>query len=166
MKTLLSRLGLTESASEADAVLALTNITAERDRLIALSGKTTFADALGVLTALSQLPAQVEALKTELANSKLTGEREQLLTKAKADGRLTPVAETFARSQTAWPIATLSAYLKTLPVIKGAGLEPEDKPADGEVKLTADELHEAKRHGLDPAKMLETKKLTLARAGK
>lgn len=141
MKTLLTALSLPETASEAEARVALTKLQdklgkrEEQHRsLFSLTGKDNFSEAVGIIAGWKQNSEQVAALSAEvtaLKTEKQTAEAETLIANAKKDGRLAPAKEAEARKLLeVHGIAALSALISMLPKVGGERQEPEKKPGE------------------------------------
>lgn len=147
MKTLLTALGLTENATEAEALEKLkANTTAATasaqlsGEVLALTGKATVAEALGVLAAnkqaaaqLEQVSARVQALETE----KRDAEIETTIKALQADGKLTAAMVDWARAAGKKDIETLKAFAASAPKIVPLG-EEHRSPAPAASKKLAD----------------------------
>jgi phage I-like protein len=68
MKVLLSKLGLSENASEAEAIAKLEALQAFNGQVFALTGKTSIAESIGVLNAWRANEAEVVRLGKALAD--------------------------------------------------------------------------------------------------
>lgn len=154
MKKLLAALGLTESATETEALAALDKHVALSAEVAKLTGETDANKAVAVLSATKEkaaradeLTAKLSAVEAEQKQAKLTS----MLDEATKSGRLTPAnreklsaadAPAFAREP-----ETLATFLSMLPAAVPTVTAPKsDSPA---VSLTAEERAVAKQMGLD-----------------
>ncbi len=163
LKLLAARLGLSDTATEAEVFAALSRLQDEGKtfaQIIALSGKPTAAEALGIFTgwqAAAAKTVQLEAQAAESAKAALAREVDDLINEAKRDGRLAPAGEKAAREVALAGVPALKAMLSVLPKVGKASTEPTAPGADGTVTLTAEELEGCKKTGLDPKKYAEHK---------
>lgn len=129
----------------------------DRSELLSITGKSAVSEALAVVqgfkAAADQLPAMQESLK-KLQDEKLASERDQLIAKAKADGKLAPALEDWARAQ---PIAALQAYLEVAPPVVPIGKEKQPPAEATVVTLSNEELEVAKQLRVDPKVLAERK---------
>jgi ATP-dependent Clp protease, protease subunit len=155
LKFLIAALGLTETASEADVQTALTkHMQASRTAgeqlasVLAPTGKGSADEAAGVIAAWKAGAEQTSKLSAELAELKAAAEkteRDALVAKALADGKLTPaMAEKWAPTQS---IAGLRAYLETAPKLVA---EPKKEPGVTASALTPAQAEVYKVLGVDP----------------
>lgn len=159
MKTLLAMLGLAEGASEAEAVAALTKLNALFTELSTLTAQKDADAILGTLKAWKVGADQAVQLSQQMAEVKAAAakaEVEQLISKAKTDGRLAPAMETFARTLAAEQLKTFLAALPVQPVAA-----PAQPPAGGTVQLTAEEIQVATMMGT-PLEVVAKDKARLA----
>jgi ATP-dependent protease ClpP protease subunit len=156
LKFLIAALGLAETASEADVQAAITKrlesgrVAGEQlVALVAVTGKTTAEDAKGVIAGWKAGAEQVPALQAKVGEleKKAAGEKlEQLIAKGKADGKLSPGMEAWAKGQTA---EALAAFLEVAPKLAPTREVKETKPpAGGAVEGSAAEI--ARQCGVSP----------------
>ncbi|WP_310936148.1 phage protease [Variovorax sp. UMC13] len=184
LKALLAALGLPETTTEDQAVVALTAIGSLTDvttaRAQAAAARTALklgddASADSVIAACSSLrstgvpdPAKyvpigtVEELRTNLAAlsaRQLQGDIDQQVGDALDDGRLLPAMETWARDLGKSNLAALSSYLKAAaPIAALSGTQTRGQPpAKGENGLTADETAVAAATGVTPEAFAKAK---------
>jgi len=160
MKTVLTALSLSDSASEAEALSAVTKLNDQHRRLLTAIGKDSVDEALGAVAAYkaqaeraTELAAQVEAIKAE----KEASETATLLNDATVDGRITPANRPYAEKFRAeFGDKAFRAYLGGLPkssapaVAPGKDWKPEGVAAPGVVGLTDAQLKIIKATGLTP----------------
>lgn len=184
MKSLLKALGLSDTATEAEAIVALNAKTAEAtakaaeiagvvdateaklQELVALTGKGSPAEALGVIQAWKGAAEKVATLSAkvqELEAAKVEAEVVALVDGAVAEGKATPAQRDVLLSMGRKDVVSLKAFVEASPVIAPAAEAMAPATEAGEtVALSAEELRLAKKMGSDPAKVLETKKKRLA----
>lgn len=131
MKTILSALGLAETATEAEALEKLKARTAEAEtakanakqieaELLALTGKATVSEAMGVLAANKQAAAQLEqaiARVQALEAEKRDAEVEGIVQALRGAGKLSSAMEPWARNLGRKDLATLKAFAASAPKI-------------------------------------------------
>jgi ATP-dependent Clp protease, protease subunit len=155
LKIVAAALGLAESATEADVQAAVTkHIQASRTAgeqlaaVLAATGKGSADEALGVIAAWKSGSEQATKLSAELAELKAAAEkteRDALVAKALADGKLTPaMAEKWTPTQS---IAGLKAFLETAPKLV---TEPKKEPGVTASALTPAQAEVFKVLGVDP----------------
>ena len=159
MKSLFKALGLSDTATEAEALVALNAVSEQVRSVVTLSGKASFGEALGIISGWKAGADQVAALSAKVAEmekANATREIDSLIDEAKRDGRLAPAHEETARKvAAAGGSVALSAMLSVLPKL-GA---PRQEPADGQgqtppaAEPTPEEKHVSSLLGLDPAKV-------------
>ena len=148
-KNLLAKLGLTETASEADAMAALERLLGPLASLASLTGKTSPAEAIAVATAwkndagrVAELTKQVE----EHAKASKAKQLEDLIAAGQKAGKLTEPMLAWAKTQTA---EALKAYLDVAqPVVPvGNGVRQPAAGAD-KASLSSEEIAVAKQMGI------------------
>jgi phage I-like protein len=161
LKLLAARLGLAETATEAEVIAALsryqdkaketeTSLSAATDaktKLLSATGKATVDEALGVIAGWKAGAEQATALSGELATIKATAEKAEkdaLITKALSDGKLAPAQKPWAEGLST---ASLKAFVETAPKIVAAPVT--EKPA-GAVTLSASQESVFKNLGVNP----------------
>jgi phage I-like protein len=115
MKTVLTKLGLQEEATEAQALSAVTALQEDHAQLIALTGKPTAAEALAVVRAWQQGAEQVPVLSArvdELEQEKKTAELNALIQQGQEEGKLSPAMLEWAKTQSK---ESLTAFLSAAP---------------------------------------------------
>lgn len=139
MKTILSALGLASTATEAEALQKLNARMAEGDsmqrQLLSATNQTDVQAALGVVVANAQAATQLSAAQVriqELEGEQRTTKLSALIAQGKADKKLTPALENWAKSQT--PEA-LSAFLEHAPVIQQLNSKEQTPPATDPAEL-------------------------------
>ncbi len=169
MKSLLIALGLTETATEAEALAALnardTKAAAEagivRD-MVALTGKATASEAIGTATAWKHAAEQVTTLSARVQELEGAG-RDRDVTAMVEDatkaGKITPALREWALSMGRKDIAQLKAFIDAAPVhVVATG---ERVAGDVPMTLSAEEKEVAKNVGITEAAYLERKKSNL-----
>ena len=168
MKNVLSALGLSDNATEADAVVALARKSESASQnekavqeVLSIVGATTVSEAIGKVAGLrdeagktAKLSARVVELETGLRKKEV----ERIVEEKVALGFLTPATREFAVSLGVKDDESFQAYLKTLtsqPINTSGG---KDKPAaDGAAKrLSKDERDIAKKFGMAPEVFVKT----------
>ena len=93
MKNLLAKMGLSETATEAEALVAFERLQSERAELVAATGAadaTSAAATIAGLRAKASRADELQAQITKLEAAQRQAEVTALLDEATADGRLTP----------------------------------------------------------------------------
>lgn len=151
MKTLLVALGLKTDASETDALAALTRLVETAKQVTALTGKDDTSAALGVIEAWKTSAADAKALADKVLSLETAArDREvtEIVTAAKASGKIPPAREAFFLDMGKKDIAMLKGCIETLPVLaSGTTTVEAPKPLDTSV-LTPEEIKIAKATGL------------------
>lgn len=183
---LLKLLGLKKDASDEDAVAALTSanehitniLTAlgvkdaqglaalseigttitslqkkveESETAIAAASAATPAKAL---TVINELTTEVATLKSRLDGN----DKDTLIAAAKAEGKLTPAMESWAKDQT---IEVLQGFIKTaapIAALKGKQTENQEFDKDGNAVLSDDQLAICSQLGVSPEEFAKTLK--------
>ena len=162
LKLIQKALALSDTATEADAAVAL-NATIEKLRsLVAFTGRATADEALGVITGWKAGADQVADLTAKLSAAEkaaATAELDQLIKDAKTGGKLSPAMEAWARTQ---PVAQLKAFLEVAPKLVASEVK-EPGPTGGTVQLSAEEAEGCKKLGIDTKKYLEHKNASASR---
>lgn len=176
MKTLLKALGLSENATEAEALSALNTKIAEAQtkvstaevklsELVGLTGKATPSEATGVIEAWKASAAKVAELSSELTalRAKET-EREvtALVDEAVKAGKAAPAQREVLLSMGRSNLTSLKSFIEVSPVIH-AVTSGESKPPEGGadvVTLSAEDKAVARQLGLSEADFIATKKTT------
>jgi phage I-like protein len=185
LKALLKALGLADDATEAQATAALSSLQQARSDLTALLkslGVAETTDAATAGTAIAALRTKADKaggepdpskwvsldrfnqLNTEVTALKAVGvnrEVDELIAKAKAEGKLTPAAEDVWRNVGKADIATLRAMVEKTPAnpaLAGRSQTDGKNPeGDGDAQLSATELAVCKATGIDPKDFAKTK---------
>lgn len=160
MKAIAVLLGLAADASEADITVALTALTANRAELqTQVAALTTETAALKTqspdpakfvpVETVTALQTQVAQLSTRLNQSEV----DDVISGAKASGKLLPAMESWARDLGKSDLAALKTYIEKNPAIAAltgnqtGGREPDGR-ADGD--LSATDLAVCKSMGIKP----------------
>lgn len=137
METLLTMLGLSKDASEAEAVAAFTKTQAALSELSALTAQKEAEGILGTVKAWKVGAEQAVVLAQKVATIEEASRKtaaDAAIAKAKTDGRLPPAMEVFARTLAG---EQLTAFLSALPAQPVSAKPPE---GDGTVvQLTEEE---------------------------
>ena len=164
MKVLLAKLGLAETASEAEALVALSKFF----DLLAATGKSSIPEALGVIAgwkAGAEKAAELATKLEELGRAELASKIDKLIGDAVQAGRLSPASEPKMRELAKHGVEALEAALSVLPVT-GKPANREQPPAPGaspeELALTAEEREGCKKIGLSLKDYAEHKAKKLA----
>jgi phage I-like protein len=159
MKFLLSKLGLGEGASEAQALEVLSQREAraaeEARELLTLTGAKDRSEAMGKVAGWKQAADQVTTLNARLEaieKDKRTAEVETLIADGKREGKLAPASEAWARETGTKDINTLKTFLATAPKLVQTDVKPLPKDGTGgaPADLSETERLVAKELGLDP----------------
>jgi len=162
MKALLAALGLSETATEAEALAALNAKTAPiQAELAALKAQAPdparyveVATLTAVRTELATATTELAALKAEKAQAEV----DKVIADGLAAGKLTPATEPHAR-KLAGDLAALKGFIDAQPVIAkpGATQTGGDKPAGGNgTTLTDTQLAVCKAMGVTPEDYAKT----------
>jgi ATP-dependent Clp protease protease subunit len=164
MKTLLMKLGLSENATEAQAIVALDAISVTSSLTVAeyrkLAGKATDAEALGVFMAWRSGSDRVETLSKELAELKTrTSEAEVVaaIDGAIKDGKAAPAQRESLLTMGKANPDTLKAFIAAAPKVHAGEHKPPAVAASA-VTLTDEEKAVAVKMNADPEKILAAKK--------
>ena len=155
MKTLLSKLGLAETATEAEALATLINHLEFRSKVEALSGKSG-DEALGALaawkTGVVELAAKLSALEEKSRDTELT----RLIDGAVSEGRATPAQKDSLIAMGKLSPEALKGFLAASPKLhKEASKEPSE--GGTVVALTAEDRKVAKAMGILEADFAKAK---------
>lgn len=167
MKTILSALGLSASAGEADALAAVSALKDASAKLCELTGKPSAAESIAVAAAWKESAAQVSALKESAAKAeaaRVESEFNAVLEGATKEGKIPPAADStqrkFAESLRGKPgaVDVLRAFVAALPslVVSETPIK-EPAPANGVVVLSAEDKAMARKMGISDAKFAESK---------
>ena len=180
MKTLLKALGLSENATEAEALQALntklseaqakaTAVELKLGELVGLTGKSSPAEAAGVVEAWKQSAAKVTELSVELASLRAKEtEREivGLVDEAVKAGKAVPAQREALLAHGRKDPVSLKAFIEASPVIHQVA-SGEFKPPEGGadvVTLSAEDEAIIRQMNLSRDEFLATKKAERARA--
>lgn len=145
---ILATLSLAETASEADAVVALTKLQADARALLSLTGKQTVVEAVAVVEAWKANSEQLSATNARLAEiekERDAAEHARLMQLGTDEGKITAANKEKVLKNYATPVA-LSAYLETAVALPNAPKKPKEKVALG--GKTFAELSTAEKHRL------------------
>jgi len=157
MKTLLSKLSLPETATEAEAVTSLSALvsaheaqtaahTEQLSTLLSATGEESVEAAVGAIAAGKAAVGQVAELSAKLEGiekARETDERAGIVTQLKADKKLTPAQE--KDLVPALSLDGLKAFAKSAPVVIGKSAN-EEPSGDGKVGSAARLSHEGKTY--------------------
>lgn len=173
LKALLGVLGLSQTATEEEAVAALTAHLAAMRKTLGLddaaTGEAMVAACTGLkakatataapdpakfiaIEAFDQLKGEVAALSAQL---KVRDDKdvESMIAEALKDGRLIKSQEAWARDLAKTNVAALSGYLKTaepLAALRGSQTKGQDPKPDDKTGLTSEEMAVCTSMGLTP----------------
>lgn len=171
-KRILAQLGLSENATVEQVLAALNDNANLRAQILSVTGKTTTAEALGVIHGYKENAEQNATAQTELsALRKEKAERDLNAALEEAKAKIPPAKlPEFKKLGETLGVVALRAMLSVLPDHPATAAAPQPGSAEAsggsgaEVTLTLIELSTAKKNGIDPVKMLETKKKQIERA--
>jgi len=167
MKTVLKNLGLPETSTEAEALVALTTIQKQRTdadaELVALTGTKSRSEALGAVAAWKTAHEQVTTLSArvqELEAASNTREVEQLIEAGVRDGKIPPAMKDSYTEMGKKDLVMLKSFIEKLPkLITTSATATKPPPGEQEmVTLSDEEKAMAKRMNISEADLLETKK--------
>lgn len=158
-KHLLVKLGLPETASEADALAALERLLGPLAQLASITSKTNPAEQLAVITAWKNDAGRVAEMSSKLATIEQASkakELEDLIAAGQKAGKLTEPMLAWAKTQTA---EALKAYLDVAQPIVPVGGNAPKPPAGGtaSTELTSEEIAVAKMCGISIEELKKTK---------
>jgi ATP-dependent Clp protease protease subunit len=161
MKALLAKLGLTDTATEAQALTAFDTVVGTSRKLIEITGAATEGQALGTVTAWKASHDRVTEMSAELTKIKAdsaAAETKALVDGAIKDGKAAPAQRDALLTMSP---ESLKAFLAAAPVIhiKPAGTPKAELDS---ATLTAEEQEVCRKLNLDAVKFLEAKKKTIA----
>lgn len=156
MKTLLSKLSLSENASEPEAVAAferlvtghqtqLTEAKGQVSQLLSATGETTVEAALGTIAAGKSAVEQVTTLTAEIEAGKKRAEddeRTQIVAKLKGEKKLTPAQE--KELVPSLSLEALKAFAKSAPIVMGTSQHREAAGSGGTETGTERLKHDSK----------------------
>jgi len=135
MKELLLALGLTETATEAEALAALAAMKSTQvSELAALRGAAPDPAKYVSLAVLTATQADLATARTELAalGAKIVGaELDGVVSAALKEGKLLPAQESWARELGTKDMAALKGFIETAPVVAPAGTQTQGKTPAG-----------------------------------
>lgn len=182
MKNLLKMLGLSDTATEGEAIIALGNLqrdlaaaqktTAEGDaQLVQLAEAKTRSDALGTFAAWKSASAQVKTLSSEVAELKSAAqvrEVSELVDGGVRDGKVPPAMKEFYSDMGKKDLAMLKAFIEKAPklVTTPETAKPRKENEAEIVTLSDDEKKIAAELGVDEKKFAENKKRLEAKQAK
>lgn len=159
METLLTALGLSKNATEAEAVAALAALTAAQREALQITGASSNEALLGILKGWKAGMEQVAGLSKrvqELETEKKTARQDALLAQASREGKVPPAQVPFLKTLS---LEQLEAYLSVaVPVAPIAA--PAQQPKDGDLaalSLTPEETQLAQLMGLKPEEVAKAK---------
>lgn len=157
MKGLLAKLGLSDSASEAQAITAFEHIVGTSRKLIEATGAATEGEALGTVSAwkasherVGELNARLAKIEAETAKAEVKA----LVDAAIKDGKATPAQRD---SLMLMSPETLKAFVAAAPVIHKPAKDPQAEGPSA-TTLSAEEQEICRKMGRDPKQFLEAKK--------
>lgn len=160
---LLKALGLSETATEAEALAALAALkTNHQGELVALKGTAPDPAKFVEVATLSAVQGELATARTELAGLKAekhTAEVDKVVTAALTAGKLTPATEGWARSLGKSDLAALNAYVEAAPVVVKPGeTQSGGKKPDGSngTSLSDAQLAVCRQMGVSPEDYAKT----------
>lgn len=132
LSALLPILCLAANATEEDAIGEIGQLANAKRDLLAATGKTNLAEAIGVVQGWKAAAGKVDELQgkvTDLQKAAEQRDRDDLIAKARAAGKLAPAMVDWAKS---CPLDTLRAFVETAPAIpqfKSEVTEPSSQSA-------------------------------------
>lgn len=164
MKNVLSALGLSDNATEADAVVALARLKESSaqdkkaiDQVLSITGTTSLSEAIGVVAGHKEEAGKTKALTarvTELESGLRRKEVESVVGEKVTAGFLTPANRDFAITLGMESPKSFDAYLATLTAAPMNTSGGKDKPAAASSattrKLSKDESSIAATFGMKP----------------
>lgn len=156
MKQVLVALGLSESASEADALVALSKDRDAVKDVLSLTGATSLSAALGILAGFKEEAGKTKVLSArvvELETGLRKKEVERIVGEKVTAGYLTPANREFAIKLGMKDPESFDAYLATLTsqvVVDTSGGKDKPAKATAKVSLSRDEKQIAERFGMSP----------------
>ncbi len=168
MKYLITLLGLSENATEAEVAAAVQKIIAGSTQLLSFTGKSNASEALGIVQAWKLDAEKLSVATTELASMKAANakaEVEGLVKEALSARKLTPAQEPWAREMGAKDIGMFKAFLSVAtPVLS---TNPATEPSQTSLTtLSAEETAVAAQMGVDLKKLAEVKAQGMKRSEK
>jgi phage I-like protein len=165
-KQLLAMLGLTEDATEAEAMAklkVLQDVAGQVSALSMLTGKASMPESLGIIQAWKAAADQVPALTTKLAQMEQAQQKAEvdgLLTEGKRAGKVPPALEPVLR---AMPLESLKAYLSAAPKLMADQSQEPAAGSSGNPDLSPAELQVAALTGIDPKEIAKRRALRAGR---
>jgi ATP-dependent protease ClpP protease subunit len=165
MKTLLSKLGLAENASEPTAVAAVEALNDSQTKILALTGEKTVAAAFGVVQAWKASADQLVIERKNGADAEAKRAEAELVTVVDAavkDGKAAPAQRDALIAMGHANPETLKTFLAHAPKIHAEQRgTPEKKPSDA-VTLTDEEKKMARVMNQTEDQVLEAKRKAIA----
>lgn len=159
MKELLKALGLQETATEAEALSA---VAALKTNVASLSAQVAEPDPAKFvpITTVAALQGELATEKGKLAALQAEvdgGKVEALINKGKADGKIPPAMEAWARDLGKTNLAALTAYLEKMPPVVKPGETQSRGQGDGKgvAALSAEQQAVCKQLGLSEDEFLK-----------
>jgi phage I-like protein len=172
MKTLLTAMGLKDTASEAEALSAFGQLTGRfqqsEQELLQLTSAASVNEAFGVIRGLKDSAAQLTKLNTrvqELEQQDREREVEALIGQGKRDGKLAPAQESFFREMGKKDVAILKGFLASAPKLVATAADAAKVPTTEAdiVVLSETEKQTAKQLGVSEADFIASKKTQKAK---
>jgi ATP-dependent Clp protease protease subunit len=160
-KALLAKLGLSDAATEAQALAAFETITGTSRKLIEVTGAKSEAEALGTVTAWQASHAKVEELTAKVVKIEADAAKAEvkaLLDGAIKDGKVAPAQR---GALEALSPESLKAFITAAPAIHKTTTEAPKAELNAEA-LTPEEVEVCRKQNIDPKKFLESKKKAIA----
>lgn len=162
MKTLLAKLGLSETATEAQAVVAFDALTVTAGEFRKLAGKTSDAEALGVFMAWRSGAEQAATISKELTELKAKATETEVVAAidgAIKDGKAAPAQRDSLLVMGRSSPEMLKAFIAAAPKVHAGEHKPPEKKAGSDaIVLTDEERAVAIKMSMDPEKVLAAKK--------
>jgi phage I-like protein len=172
MKTLLTAMGLKDTASEAEALSAFGQLTGRfqqsEQELLQLTSATSVNESFGVIRGLKDSAAQLTKLNMrvqELEQQDREREVEALIGQGKRDGKLAPAQEAFFREMGKKDVAILKGFLASAPKLVATAVDAAKVPTTEAdiVVLSETEKQTAKQLGVSEADFIASKKIQKAK---
>ncbi len=161
MKDLLKALGLAETATEADALVALSALKATHTAALtaaAVPDPAKYAP-VAALTAVQGELAAANAKLVALTASQQTAEVDTVVAEALTAGKLTPATEAWAKDLGKSNLAALKAFIAAAPVVvKPGDTQTNGKQPDGTklAALSADQIKVCQQMGISQEDFAKT----------
>lgn len=164
MKILLTKLGLAENATEAQALTALESHLAIGSKLLELTGKTDTREALGAVMAWRESDKRAVELSKQLATIEATSREAEVLSLVDAAvtaGKFVPAQRTSLLAMGRTDVAMLKGLVDATPAGKPLAKEPVDPGVV--VSLSAADIEVAKKMNISLEAMAKSKADAIAR---